>query len=74
MKDQATTNGIESFWALMKRGYQGIYHHWSAKRMDRYIDEYESRLNARSLDTVDQMRLIVYGMNGKKLLYRDLIA
>ena len=71
---QATTNGIESFWALMKRGYYGTYHHWSEKHMERYIDEFEGRFNARSLDTIDQMRLIAMGMNGKRLQYADLVA
>lgn len=71
---QATTNGIESFWALMKRGYYGTYHHWSTKHMERYIDEFEGRFNARSLDTIDQMRLIAMSMNGKRLKYNDLVA
>lgn len=31
VNDQATINGVESFWALMKRGYHGVYHHWSEK-------------------------------------------
>ncbi len=73
VNEQATTNGVESFWALMKRGYHGIYHHWSAKHMERYIDEFEGRYNARSLDTIDQMRLIAMSMVGKRLKFKDLI-
>ena len=49
VNEQATTNVVESFWALMKRGYHGIYHHWSTKYMERYIDEFEGRYNTRSL-------------------------
>lgn len=74
VRDQATTNGIESFWALMKRGYYGIYHHWSDKHMERYIDEFEGRYNARGLDTVDQMRLLAIGMGGKRLMYAELVG
>ena len=74
VNDQATTNGVESFWALMKKGYHGIYHHWSEKHMERYIDEFEGRYNTRKLDTIDQMRLIAMGMTGKRLRYNDLIA
>lgn len=74
VNEQATTNGVESFWALMKRGYHGVYHHWSEKHMERYIDEFEGRFNARSLDTIDQMRLMAMGMGGKRLKYHDLIA
>lgn len=35
VNEQATTNGVESFWALMKRGYHGIYHHRPAKHLGR---------------------------------------
>ena len=39
VKRQASTNGIESFWALMKRGLHGTYHHVSTKHLGRYVAE-----------------------------------
>ena len=42
----AHTNGMESFWAMLKRGYQGVYHQFSAKHLHRYVGEFEGRHNA----------------------------
>ena len=70
----AHTNGIESFWSLLKRGYHGTYHHMSEKHLGRYIGEFAGRHNIRDADTIDQMGGIVAGMVGKRLMYRDLVA
>ena len=74
VRDQAHTNGIESFWAALKRGYHGTYHHFSEKHLDRYVTEFSGRHNRRSADTLDQMAATVSGMIGKRLRYADLIA
>ena len=50
----AHTNGIESFWALLKRGYHGTYHHMSEKHLNRYVTEFAGRHNERSRDTLDR--------------------
>ncbi len=70
----AHTNGIESLWALLKRGYHGTYHHMSEKHLGRYVGEFEGRHNERSADTIDQMSSLARGMVGKRLRYRDLTA
>ncbi len=44
------TNTIESFWAIVKRGIVGQYHRVSAKYLDRYLDEFCFRYNARHND------------------------
>ncbi len=53
---QAHINGMESFWALLKRGYYGTYHKMSVRHLPKYINEFEGGHNARSSDTLQQMR------------------
>ncbi len=71
---QVHTNGIESFWALLKRGYHGIYHHMSPKHLNRYVNEFAGRFNSRENDTIQQMNSIAQGMNQKRLEYQELIS
>ena len=74
VRGQAHTNGMESFWAMLKRGYTGTFHHFSPKHADRYIAEFSGRHNMREADTVDMMGIIAADMAGKRLKYRDLVA
>lgn len=74
VRDQAHTSGIESFWAVLKRGYYGTYHRISPKHLGRYVNEFAGRHNVRELDTIDQMALLAKGMTGKRLRYRELIS
>ena len=67
-------NGMESVWALIRRGYNGTYHHIEDKHLHRYINEFTGRLNMRALSTVDKMRKIVRGWIGKRLTYKQLVA
>ena len=45
VRGETTTNGIESVFAVLKRGLIGVYHHASPKHLDRYVDEFSFRLN-----------------------------
>ena len=67
------TNGIESFWALLKRGYYGTFHHLSVEHLDRYINEFATRHNRRGVDTQKQIDLALASRNNKKLGYKNLI-
>ena len=73
VEGQAHTNGIESFWAMLKRGYYGTFHHVSVKHLHRYVAEFAGRQNLREMDTIEQMRNVVAGLVGKRLMYAELI-
>ena len=68
------TNGMEGFWAMLKRAHKGVYHKMSKKHLDRYVSEFVGRHNVKDADTEDQMRALVCGMEGKRLRYADLKA
>ena len=70
----AHTNGIESFWATLKRAHKGVYHKISPKHLNRYVRQFSGKHNARDADTIRQMQDIVARMVGKRLMYRDLVA
>lgn len=74
VRDQVHINGMESFWALLRRGYNGIFHHLSKKHLHRYVNEFAGRLHARVMNTIDMMREMARGMVGKRLTYEQLIA
>lgn len=51
------TNGIESFWALLKRGIIGQYHKVSAKHLNKYIHEFAFRYNNRDVELAFNLAL-----------------
>ncbi len=74
VRGEVHTNGMESFWSMLKRGYYGTYHRMSYKHLQRYVNEFCGRHNVRDLDTIDQMTAVVLGLVGKRLQYQDLVA
>ena len=71
----AHTNGIESFWALFKRGYHGIYHYMSPKHLQRYLDEFTFRFNRQKTQMQDVFLDVVENVaESTKLPYKELTA
>ena len=58
----------------MKRGYKGVYHHWSKKHLHRYIDEFAFRLDKGNcdIDTIDRVKSLVQGSVNKDSLMKNL--
>jgi transposase-like protein len=75
-RGNASTNGIESVWALLKRGIYGVYHQVSAKHLTRYVNEVSFRLNEGDVKrhTLDRLDSFVDATDGKRLTYARLIA
>jgi transposase-like protein len=70
----AHTNGVEGFWALLKRGIIGIYHHVSPKHLDRYVTEFAYRFNRREMGEGARVNDLLSNVSGKRLTYKALIA
>lgn len=68
------TNGIESVWAVMKRGLNGVYHHASRKHLGRYASEFAFRLNEGNCKTPTLRRLdaLLAASVGKRITYAEL--
>jgi transposase-like protein len=75
VREDVTTNGIESVFAVLKRGLIGVYHHASPKHLDRYVDEFSFRLNEGNVKnhTLTRIESFVDGTAGKRLTYKALI-
>ena len=65
---------MESFWSMVRRGYDGTFHHISEEHLHRYINEFAGRHNIREYDTVDMMGQVAENMTGHRLTYQSLIS
>lgn len=68
VRNQAHTNGIENFWALLKRGHYGVFHYMSAKYLHRYISEFSNRHNTVSCGTMQFINSTLRGMESRPAL------
>ena len=73
-RGDVNTNGIESFWSMLKRGYHGTYHRMRSKHLNRYVTEFAGRHNDRPRDTADQMECMAQATVGKRLPYKNFIG
>lgn len=66
-----TTNGVEGYFANLKRGINGIYHHVGKNHLHRYLSEFDFRYNARQVSDIERRDLAIQQAGGKRLMYRD---
>jgi transposase-like protein len=75
-RGEASTNSIESVWAVLKRGVHGVYHQVSAKHLGRYVNEFAFRLNDGNVGrhTIERLNSFIDAIAGKRLTYKELTA
>jgi hypothetical protein len=66
-----TTNSIESFFSIVKRGINGIYHSVSKECLDLSLNEYEFRYNHRELEDGERTLMAIKSNKGKRLFYKE---
>lgn len=71
---QVHTNGLENFWALLKRSLGGTYVAVAPFHLERYVDEQAFRYNQRKLSDAGRFRRVLASVVGKRLTYRQLTA
>lgn len=71
VRGEVTTNTVEGFFSIVKRGLNGIYHAVSKEHLHRYMTEFEFRYNHRKLEDGERIRAAIQSSEGKRLLYRE---
>ena len=74
VRGKVSTNGVESFWATLRRAHRGTFQKISPKHLNRNVQEFAGKENYRDADTLAQMTALAAGLVGKRLLYHDLIV
>ena len=73
VRDKVHTNGMESFWAIVKRSYVGIFHHFSWKHLHRHMHESSARWNMMGLTNAQRMDVMLGSSAGIRLTYQRLV-
>ena len=70
------TNTAESFFALLKRGVHGTFHHVSKKHLNRYVSEFTFRLNDGKVQrhTFDRLDSLIANVVGRRVTYEEIIS
>lgn len=72
-RGDVTTNTVEGYFSIFKRGMKGVYQHCAKKHLHRYAAEFEFRYNNRSangVEDVERATRLVLRANGKRLMYQ----
>lgn len=73
-KEGQTTNNVENFFGIFKRGMKGVYHFCGEQHLQRYLNEFSFRYSNRSglgVNDGERAALAIKGAEGKRLTYRQ---
>lgn len=70
VRGDAHTNTVEGWFALLKRGVTGTFHHVSEEHLDRYVDEFAFRYNRREVTDGERAVMAIKKVGGKRLTYK----
>lgn len=73
-RGDVTTNTVEGFFAIVKRGLYGTFHSVSKKHLDRYMGEFEFRYNYRKMDDGARTVAAIQAADGRRLTYKEQIT
>jgi transposase-like protein len=73
VRDGFTTNSIEGYFSLLKRGIIGIYHQVSAKHLHRYCNEFSYRYNTREIKDHERFHQVLKKIDFTRLTYKNYI-
>lgn len=68
-----STNTVEGFFSLLKRGITGTYHHVGSQHLHRYLSEFDFRYNTRKLSDGQRSVKLISKVGGKRLMYKDIV-
>ena len=66
-----STNTIEGYFSILKRGMNGVYHHVGKQHLHRYLSEFDFRYNSRHIEDGERSLLAIRKVAGRRLKYRD---
>ena len=65
-----STNTIEGYFSILKRGINGVYHHVGKNHLHRYLSEFDFRYNSRHVSDGERTLSAIRKVTGKRLMYR----
>jgi len=67
----ASTNTVEGYFSILKRGVYGTFHHVGKQHLHRYLSEFDFRYNPREVTDGERVLNALKGFDGKRLTYRS---